>query len=87
MTVQTRLRAAVATTVTATALAFVAGIAASAPASADDLCYAAGVSGSITGPHDVPEMCSHTTFPAACVFPATGVGTLIGAYAEACVLD
>ena len=60
MTTQNRLRAAVATTVTATALAFVAGIAASSPAMAENVCYAAGVTGSITGTHNVPERCVGT---------------------------
>jgi hypothetical protein len=87
MTTQNRLRAAVATTVTATALAFVAGIAASSPAMAENVCYAAGVTGSITGTHNVPERCVGTPLGALCTTPSTGLGTLINVSAEACVPD
>ena len=87
MTARTRLRAAVATTVGATALAFVAGITGAAPASADNLCYSASVSGSITGPHSVPRECFLTSFPAACVYPASGVGAFLTFAAEACAPD
>jgi uncharacterized membrane protein len=87
MNTRTRLRAAVATTVSATALAFVAGVAASTPAQADQLCYGAGVTGTITGTHSVGPTCVNTGLPALCTTPSTGVGTLIGAWAEACVPD
>ncbi|MCW2572922.1 MAG: hypothetical protein JWO88_2980 [Frankiales bacterium] len=87
MTARTRLRAAITTTVSATALAFVASVAASTPAMADDLCYGGGVTGSITGSHGVPVFCVQTVLPSVCTTPTTSVGTLIGVWAEACVPD
>jgi hypothetical protein len=87
MKAQTRLRAAVATTLSATALAFVGGVAASAPAQAEDLCYAASVTGTITGTHTVPERCVSTPLPALCTTPDVGLGTLFDVWVEACVPD
>jgi hypothetical protein len=87
MTARIRLRATIATTVSATALAFVASVAASTPAMAEDLCYGGGVTGSITGSHGVPVFCAQTVLPSLCGTPSTGVGTLIGVWAEACIPD
>jgi uncharacterized membrane protein len=87
MKTQTRLRAAVATTVSATALAFVAGVAASTPAQADPLCYGAGVTGTITGTHGVGPTCVSTPLPALCGAPVAGISPTIGVWVVACVPD
>lgn len=74
-----------ATTVIATTVAFVAGVAAAAPASAGYLCYGAGVSGTITGDRDVPTTCVWTVLPTLCAAPEAGLEPTIGVHAVACI--
>jgi hypothetical protein len=79
---------ALSTTITATAAAFVAGAAFAVPAAqANQLCYSAGVSGTITGTHNTPRLCQTTGLPILCTTPETGLGDTIGVHAEACVPD
>jgi hypothetical protein len=87
MKARIRMRAAVTTTVSATALAFIASVAASTPAQAEDLCYGAGVTGTITGSHGVPVFCAQTVLPTLCTTPTAGLSPTIGVWAEACVPD
>jgi hypothetical protein len=80
-----RPRTALATTLAATAVAFVAGLTVAPPASANVLCYGAGVSGTITGTHDEGPFCNFDTpLPVVCTTPKTGLTPTIDVWAEAC---
>lgn len=80
-----RLRIAVGTTITATAVSLIAGTAFAGPAQANYLCYSAGVSGTITGTHDTPRPCVYTGLPMLCTTPDASLLPTVEVHAEACV--
>lgn len=85
MTHSHRLRIAVGTTITATAVSLVAGTAFAGPAQANYLCYSAGVSGTITGTQDSPRPCVYVGLNVICTTPSAGLLPTIEVHAEACV--
>ena len=82
-----RLRMAVGTIAAATGIAFIASSASTGPIAvlANDLCYSAGVSGTITGSRDTPRRCVGTTWTVVCTTPSVGLSPTIEVHAEACV--
>ena len=55
------------------------------PAQANDLCYSAGVAGTIPGTHDSPRPCVYTNLPILCTTPSIGLLPTVEVHAEACV--
>jgi hypothetical protein len=87
MKLSNRRRITVGTTITATAISLVASAAFAGPAQANELCYSAGVSGTITGAHDSPRPCVYTNLPMLCTTPNASLLPTIEVHAEACVPD
>jgi hypothetical protein len=83
---RTQLRLAVGTTVAATALAFVTGIAFPAAASANQLCEQVGATTNFTSPLETPMTCVQTGLPVVCSSPSVGLDPAIhNVYATVCV--
>jgi len=81
------LRFAVGATVAATGIALVASTALTGPSAvrANQLCYGAGVYGTVTGTHDAPTTCVPTSQPVLCTTPSAGLSPTIGVRAQACL--
>lgn len=79
-----RLRVAVGTAIATTTLGVVAGFAFAQPASANEMCYGAGVYGTVTGTHSVGPYCILTNGPTVCVEPSAGLTPTLDAWVTAC---